>query len=439
MTGISCIYWYIADDLKAGPKETDVDGNRIVISGPQRMQGELLVQGSKNAALPILAAAVLADGIFILHHCPEISDVDHMLELLETAGCKVRREGHMVILDTRSLDNHKISGSGAGKMRSTITLLGSMLGRLHQVEIPYPGGCTIGKRPIDLHLNGLRLLGADFKQEEHTLYGSADRLHGAQICLHFPSVGATENLMLAAVLAEGVTVIHGAAMEPEICVLAEFLRKMGANVKGDGTPCVTIEGVEKLEAVEYIIPSDRIVAGTYLLGAVITRGDVRLLHLPVQHLGTLPVLLEQMGAAVESGQDWIRVQMKKRCRPIPNIVTAPFPGFPTDLQSALMAALSTADGISFMEEKIFEARFQIVPELVKMGASIVSQDSFALVEGVEQLSGAAIEAKELRGGAGLIMAALGAEGETVMEGMEYVRRGYEDIKGDLKSLGIVVY
>ena len=248
------------------------------------MQGELLVQGSKNAALPILAAAVLADGIFVLHHCPEISDVDHMLELLQTAGCRVRREGHMVILDTRSLDNHRITGSGAGKMRSTITLLGSMLGRLHQVEIPYPGGCTIGKRPIDLHLSGLRLLGADFRQEEHTLCGSADRLHGAQICLHFPSVGATENLMLAAVLSEGVTVIHGAAMEPEICVLAEFLRKMGAKVRGDGTPCVTIEGVKKLDAVEYIIPSDRIVAGTYLLGALITRGDVKLLHLPVQHL-----------------------------------------------------------------------------------------------------------------------------------------------------------
>ena len=385
------------------------------------MQGELLVQGSKNAALPILAAAVLADGIFVLHHCPEISDVDHMLELLQTAGCRVRREGHMVILDTRSLDNHRITGSGAGKMRSTITLLGSMLGRLHQVEIPYPGGCTIGKRPIDLHLRGLRLLGADFRQEEHTLCGSADRLHGAQICLHFPSVGATENLMLAAVLSEGVTVIHGAAMEPEICVLAEFLRKMGAKVRGDGTPCVTIEGVKKLDAVEYIIPSDRIVAGTYLLGALNTRGDVKLLHLPVQHLGTLPHLLEQMGAVVESGKDWIHVQMEKRCRP------------------ALMAVLSTADGISFIEEKIFEARFQIVPELVKMGASIVNQDSFALIEGVRRLSGAKVQARELRGGAGLIMAALAAEGETVMEGMEYVRRGYEDIKGDLKSLGIVIY
>ena len=409
------------------------------MEGLHRLRGEIGIQGSKNAALPILAAAVLADGIFVLHHCPEISDVDHMLELLQTAGCRVRREGHMVILDTRSLDNHRITGSGAGKMRSTITLLGSMLGRLHQVEIPYPGGCTIGKRPIDLHLSGLRLLGADFRQEEHTLCGSADRLHGAQICLHFPSVGATENLMLAAVLSEGVTVIHGAAMEPEICVLAEFLRKMGAKVRGDGTPCVTIEGVKKLDAVEYIIPSDRIVAGTYLLGALITRGDVKLLHLPVQHLGTLPHLLEQMGAVVESGKDWIHVQMEKRCRPIPNIVTAPFPGFSTDLQSALMAVLSTADGISFVEEKIFEARFQIVPELMKMGASIVNQDSFALIEGVRRLSGAKVQARELRGGAGLIMAALAAEGETVMEGMEYVRRGYEDIKGDLKSLGIVIY
>lgn len=362
-----------------------------------------------------------------------------MLELLQTAGCRVRREGHMVILDTRSLDNHRITGSGAGKMRSTITLLGSMLGRLHQVEIPYPGGCTIGKRPIDLHLSGLRLLGADFRQEEHTLCGSADWLHGAQICLHFPSVGATENLMLAAVLSEGVTVIHGAAMEPEICVLAEFLRKMGAKVRGDGTPCVSIEGVKKLDAVEYIIPSDRIVAGTYLLGALITRGDVKLLHLPVQHLGTLPHLAGTDGSSRREWEGLDPCADGETLPPIPNIVTAPFPGFSTDLQSALMAVLSTADGISFVEEKIFEARFQIVPELVKMGASIVNQDSFALIEGVRRLSGAKVQARELRGGAGLIMAALAAEGETVMEGMEYVRRGYEDIKGDLKSLGIVIY
>lgn len=415
-----------------------MDRNRLYIKGPQRMQGELLVQGSKNAALPILAATLLGKGIFIIHHCPRISDVEHMLELLEDAGCRVRWEGHMLIVDTRELCNYRVSGTGAGKMRSTVTLLGSILGRMHQVEIPYPGGCTIGKRPIDLHLRGLEQLGAVFEHQEHTLSGKAQILHGAQIYLDFPSVGATENVLLAAVLAEGTTVLHGAAMEPEIVELADFLRKMGADVHGDGTPVITIRGVKKLHAAEYIVPSDRIVAGTYLFGAVMTMGEVRLLHIPLSHLGKLPELLEQMGAVVEAEEDWIYVRMDRQCRSIPYIVTAPFPGFPTDLQSALMAALSTASGMSFIEEKIFEARFQIVEELRKMGASISSEESFALIDGDARLHGARVEAKELRGGAALIMAALAAEGETCISGMEYVCRGYENINEDLKNLGIMV-
>lgn len=305
----------------------DLDRNRLYIKGPQRMQGELLVQGSKNAALPILAATLLGKGIFIIHHCPRISDVEHMLELLEDAGCRVRWEGHMLIVDTRELCNYRVSGTGAGKMRSTVTLLGSILGRMHQVEIPYPGGCTIGKRPIDLHLRGLEQLGAVFEHQEHTLSGKAQILHGAQIYLDFPSVGATENVLLAAVLAEGTTVLHGAAMEPEIVELADFLRKMGADVHGDGTPVITIRGVKKLHAAEYIVPSDRIVAGTYLFGAVMTMGEVRLLHIPLSHLGKLPELLEQMGAVVEAEEDWIYVRMDRQCRSIPYVVTAPFPGF----------------------------------------------------------------------------------------------------------------
>lgn len=415
-----------------------MDRNRLYIKGPQRMQGELLVQGSKNAALPILAATLLGKGIFILHHCPRISDVEHMLELLEDAGCRVRWEGHMLIVDTRELCNYRVSGTGAGKMRSTVTLLGSILGRMHQVEIPYPGGCTIGKRPIDLHLRGLEQLGAVFEHQEHTLSGKVQILHGAQIYLDFPSVGATENVLLAAVLAEGTTVLHGAAMEPEIVELAAFLRKMGADVQGDGTPVITVRGVKRLHAAEYIVPSDRIVAGTYLFGAAMTRGEVRLLHVPLSHLGTLPELLEQMGAVVEAEEDWIYVRMDRQCRCIPYVVTAPFPGFPTDLQSALMAALSTASGMSFIEEKIFEARFQIVEELRKMGASISSEDSFALIDGDAKLHGARVEARELRGGAALIMAALAAEGETCISGMEYVCRGYENINEDLKNLGIMI-
>lgn len=417
----------------------DLDGNELYINGPQRMQGELLIQGSKNAALPILAATVLGKGIFILHHCPRISDVEHMLEMLEDAGCRVTWEGHMLIVDTRCLDNYKVNGNGAGKMRSTVTLLGSILGRMHRVAVPYPGGCTIGKRPIDLHLKGLEQLGAVFEHQEHALVGSAEVLHGAEVYLDFPSVGATENILLASVLAEGTTNIHGAAMEPEIVELASFLRKMGANIHGEGTPVITVAGVKTLHAAEYIIPSDRIVAGTYLFGAVMTRGEVRLLHVPVAHLGRLPELLQRMGAVVEMEDDWIYVRQDRQCSPVPYIVTAPFPGFPTDLQSVLMAALSTASGMSFIEEKIFEARFQIVSELQKMGASIASEEVFALIDGNAKLKGARVEAKELRGGAALIMAALAAEGETCISGMEYVLRGYEDINGDLKKLGVMVY
>ena len=251
-------------------------------------------------------------------------------------------------------------------------------------------------------------------------------------------MGATENILLAAVLAEGETRLHGAAMEPEIVELASFLRTMGARIRGDGTPLIVVEGVSMLHATEYIIPSDRIVAGTYLFGTVMTRGEVRLLHVPVEHLGTVPQLLGRMGAVVEMEQDWIYVRMDRQCSPIPYVSTAPFPGFPTDLQSSLAAALTTASGLSLIEEKIFEARFQIVPELQRMGASISGGESFCLIDGNARLTGAKVEARELRGGAALIMAALAAEGETCISGMEFVCRGYEDVIGDLKKLGIMI-
>ena len=323
-------------------------------------------------------------------------------------------------------------------MRSTLVLLGSLLGRLHRAELPYPGGCTIGKRPIDLHLKALQQMGVVFGHQEDALVGEVEKLCGAEIYLDFPSVGATENILLAAVLAEGRTTIHGAAMEPEIAELACFLRKMGAKIRGDGTSLVEIEGVKRLHAAEYIVPADRIVAGTYLFGALLTRGDVRLLHVPVKHLGGIPTLLEKLGAHVESEDDWIYVRMDRQCSPVPYVVTAPYPGFPTDLQSVLLAVLSVASGMSFIEERVFEARFQIVPELRRMGADIEGEESFVLMEGNSRLHGAQVEAKELRGGAALIMAALAAEGETCIRGMEYVRRGYEDIIGDLKKLGIMV-
>ncbi len=416
-----------------------MDGNEMCIRGPQRMQGELLIQGSKNAALPILAATLLGEGVFILHHCPYISDVNHMLELLTETGCKYQWEGHMLIIDTREVKGWRVVSHGAGKMRSTVTLLGSILGRLHRVEIPYPGGCTIGKRPIDIHLKGLEQLGAVFSHGEHMLSGIAEKLYGAELTLEFPSVGATENILLAAVLAEGETVIHGAAREPEIVELAAFLKKMGAKISGEGTDTIHVDGVEELHAAEYIIPSDRIVAGTYLIGCLMTKGDIHLLHVPTEHLGVIPELLHRLGAFVKTGRDWIHVRMDEPLRPLPYLATAPHPGFPTDLQSVLVTALTMAADLSFVEEKIFEARFQIVPELQKMGAKISTQENFVLIEGNAKLCGADVEAKELRGGSALIMAALAAEGESRIRGMEFVRRGYEDIRGDLQKLGIVVY
>ena len=281
-------------------------------------------------------------------------------------------------------------------------------------------------------------MGVILGHREDALVGEVQKLRGAEIYLDFPSVGATENILLAAVLAEGRTAIHGAAMEPEIVELASFLKKMGARIRGEGTSLVEIEGVKKLHAAEYIVPADRIVAGTYLFGALLTQGDIRLLHVPVAHLGGIPTLLEKLGAHVESEDDWIYVRMDRQCSPVPYVVTAPYPGFPTDLQSVLLAVLSVASGMSFIEERVFEARFQIVPELRRMGADIEGEESFVLMEGNSRLHGAQVEAKELRGGAALIMAALAAEGETCVRGMEYVKRGYEDIIGDLKKLGIMV-
>ncbi|MCC8163101.1 MAG: UDP-N-acetylglucosamine 1-carboxyvinyltransferase [Lachnospiraceae bacterium] len=415
--------------------------DRLEIVGPQRICGELLVQGSKNAALPMLAAMLLAEGVYILHHCPQITDVDHMLELLTDAGCRAHQEGHMLIVDTRGADRCRLEGSGAGKMRAGVTLLGSMLGRMREAELPYPGGCTIGKRPIDLHIQALGQLGVRFEHREHSLYAYADQLRGADITLDFPSVGATENVLLAAALAEGRTLLHGAAQEPEIVALSGFLRKMGAHIEGAGTPVISVEGVERLHAAEYIVPSDRIVAGTYLLGAVMTGGELRLLHVPTAHLGILPRILTELGAEVslKEERNEIAVKMERKVRAIPYLATAPFPDFPTDLQSALMAALSLASGPSFLEEKIFEARFQIVPELRKMGARIYEEDSLAVIEGDARLHGEQVCARELRGGAALIMAALTAEGRSEIRGMDFVKRGYEDIQGDLKKMGIVLH
>ena len=349
----------------------------IEISGGQPLCGSIRIQGSKNAALPILAGTLLHEGKTILQRCPRIADVMCMLQILEELGCRVTWEGEDLHIDAGSLRDTRISENLGERMRSSIILLGSLLGRIGEAHLPYPGGCTIGKRPIDLHLAALRAMNAVIEEERCVLHGSCDRLCGRGIHFPFPSVGATENVILAAVLAEGVTVIHNAAMEPEIMELARFLIEKGALIEGAGTPYIRIEGVKGLCDSTYTMASDRIVTGTYLCAAAATRSQITLADVPVSHLGAVLQVLEMTGAHVGGDEHALHIDAGDAIRPIPKLVTETYPGFPTDLQSPLMALLCTAEGESCISERIFESRYKDAEELVRMGAQIEIKGSSA--------------------------------------------------------------
>lgn len=412
----------------------------IHIHGGIPLQGQIKIQGSKNAALPIMAATVLIDGKCTLRGCPRIADVFHMQMLLESLGCSTRWEEEALRICPGKVCAGDLQGEAVKGMRSSLTLLGALIGKCKKAILEYPGGCVIGKRPIDMHIRALEQMNVHFHHYENRMYAWTEKLCGAEIYLECPSVGTTQNIVLAGVLAEGNTEIHGAAKEPEVASLCQFLIACGAKISGAGTEDIYIEGVEKLHGIEYEIPKDRIVAGTYLLACMATGGEVLLQETPTEQLESLFLTAGLMGASLQIGKTEVYVQAPERVRAIEEISTRGYPGFPTDLQSPLLSVLTKADGNSRITETIFENRFRVVPELNKLGADVkVINEKTVDVTGREVLYGAEVYARELRGGAALVVAGLSAQGETGIKEADYINRGYVNICRDLRELGARIY
>ena len=409
--------------------------DRLIIEGGMPLCGELRVQGAKNAVLPILAAAAAAGGECVIHNCPRLRDVEKTVMILEQLGCGVKREGGTIVVNSKELTDCRIDEGLMREMRSSIIFLGAILTACSRAEVGMPGGCPIGLRPIDLHIASLKKMGVSICEEHGYIKCSCARLRGCPIHLDFPSVGATENIMLAAVKADGVTTITNAAREPEICDLASFLNAMGARVKGAGSSVITIEGVESLHGAEHTIMPDRIVAQTYLISAMITGGRIRVCGADASHMRAGLSALSEMGAVITEDSGGIELKSRGSVKSVHIIRTMPYPGFPTDIQSPFMALAAVADGTSVFVENIFENRYRHVDELVRMGADIKVEGRSAVVRGVKGLFGANVEAYELRGGAALVVAALAAEGRSTVSGTEYIDRGYEDIEGCLARCG----
>jgi len=407
------------------------------IRGQKRIMGELCIGGAKNAVLPMLAAMCLNESESEIHNCPPIADTFESIKILQSIGCKVEFDGTLKVDSSGSL-SADIPDEIVGKMRSSILFMGAMLGRLGKVNIALPGGCKLGVRAIDLHTYGLQKMGAKICMKNDKLYCEADELKGTTILLHTASVGATENLMLAAVKAIGETVIQNAAQEPEIIDLANFLTGMGAKIHGAGTDTIVISGVKKMYAGKpYSIMPDRIVAGTYLVAAAITGGFLKLRNVRPHDLAPVTNALAEMGCVIHCGKNCITLAGPPRLKALPRLMTEVHPGFPTDMQAQFVAALSIADGTSTVTETIFESRHAHAHDLNRMGAMInVSSDSRTFtVHGKPTLQGTTVKAHDLRGGAALILAGLAAEGETVVDDAEYVQRGYANIENDLTALG----
>lgn len=413
------------------------NSRKLIVNGGRRLEGEISVHGAKNSALPLLSACVLAHGETIIHNCPELTDVDAACRILSTLGCRCRRNSGTVCVDAANVTGTEIPDNLMREMRSSIVFLGAVLGKTGRCRLSFPGGCELGARPIDLHLSALEQMGAVISEEHGYLNcKAANGLHGAKINLSFPSVGATENILLAAATAKGCTEIHNAAREPEISDLCNFLNKCGAKISGAGECVILVDGVQRLEPCEHSVIPDRIVAETYLCAAAMTGGELILTHCNSAHISGLVNVLEQMGAKLYSyGDGKIYISCRKRLIAPPTIRTMPYPGFPTDIQAPFMAVCTMAEGTSVFVETIFENRFRHVPELVRLGANIKSEGRVCVVQGVEKLSGAKVCAAELRGGAALVIAALAAEGTSEISGLKFIDRGYESIEKSLRCVG----
>ncbi|HHV64756.1 MAG TPA: UDP-N-acetylglucosamine 1-carboxyvinyltransferase [Peptococcaceae bacterium] len=408
--------------------------DRYVITGKQRLEGRVRTSGAKNAALPLMAAAILAGGQVILNGVPRLTDIINMAEVLKSLGCKVEFLKNEMKLDTSTLTGYTVQEELMRKMRASNLILGPMIARCGKVNISKPGGCAIGTRPMDQHIKGLKELGVTIREKHGYIEARAEKLRGGDIYLDIPSVGATENLMMAAVLAEGTTIIRNAAREPEIVDLQNLLNKMGAKVRGAGTHVIRIDGVSKLHGAEHIVIPDRIEAGTHMLAAVMTGGDITVENVVPEHISPVIAKLRQGGAEVIVNGDSIRVRHKGKFKAL-EIKTLAYPGFPTDMQPQFLALLTIAEGTSILTETIFENRFQHVAELMRMGANITVEGRTAIIRGVPTLEGAFVEATDLRAGAALFLAALAAEEATVLEKVNHIDRGYENLEEKYRALG----
>ena len=405
-----------------------------IINGGNKLEGAIKISGSKNSSLPILAATILNSGKTVLYNVPSIQDTQMMFKILENLGAKVERKNNKIKIDTYKINKYEIPEELMHKMRSSVIIAGSLIVRYHKATFSYPGGCDIGARPIDLHLKSFEKLGVNINKNYGNIECTTERIVGDKIDLDFPSVGATENAILASVLGEGITIITNSAREPEIIDLQNFLNKMGAKVEGAGTDKIIINGVKKLKDVSYNIMPDRIETGSFLCFVAVTKGEIILENTNSMHITPVINKLEEAGCKFEIEKDKIKMIAPKRLKAI-DIKTMPYPGFPTDMQSIFASMLVTAKGTSIIVENIFENRYKYVQELNKMGAKIIVEGKSAIIRGTRKMYGANVKATDLRGGAALVLAGLVAKGPTQIENVEYILRGYENLDKKLKKLG----
>lgn len=409
----------------------------IIVRGNNTLAGDVTVSGAKNSALKLIAASLLGRGKTTLHNVPMISDIEIMSKVLGRLGARVERRGHDLVIDTAPVNSFETPYELVSKMRASISVLGPLIACFGEARVAMPGGCQIGARKIDMHLVGLQALGVEFEVDHGVLIArTPNGLTGSHVMLEFPSVGATENLLMAAVVAEGVTCLENAACEPEIEDLANMLNSMGARIEGAGTSTVTVEGVslDDLHPCEHTTVGDRIEAGTFLVGGALTGGPVTVRGVDPAYLRMAVMKLRAMGCSIETGDDWLRVTREGALRPA-DIQTLPHPGFPTDLQAQFMLLAALSDGTSMITENVFENRFMFAAELSRMGADITIDDHHALIRGVDHLEGAPCSATDLRAGAALVLAGIVADGETRVHDIKHIDRGYEDYVGKLTSLG----
>ena len=410
--------------------------SRYIINGGNRLYGATKIQGSKNSVLPILAATLLVKGESVITDCPIISDVEATVKILKHLGCKVTRNEHTITVDSTDVDKYDIPDELMREMRSSVVFLGAIIGRMGKASLSTPGGCEIGLRPIDLHLDAIQRFGVNIHEEFAKIeFETVKQLEGTNISLSFPSVGATENIILTACLAKGTTVITNAAREPEISDLADFLNSCGARISGTGEGTVVIEGVEKLHPVQYKVVPDRIVAATYMAAAAMTHGKIHLTNIIPAHIAPVIPVFEEAGCGISVTASTLTLTAPPRLSGIKTIRTMPYPGFPTDMQAPIMAMTTLGAGTSVIIETIFESRYKHVSELLRFGAKIRVDGRMAVVEGVDKLTGAKVIASDLRGGAALVLAGISACGESTVDEVKFIERGYEDMCSVLTSLG----